>query len=71
MGNLYITHRILVNGEVLVRAVDDNDCLIFGFRTRDYSGWMEQAKAWTPHTKIPVFQANRSIELERNICLDS
>lgn len=58
MKYLYITKQTFSDGEIAVQARTNEGALIFGFRTRDYFGWRNQARDWTPASFIPVFQAS-------------
>lgn len=63
MKYAYITKTIFSDGEIAVQARNAEGRLLFGFRTRDYFGWRNQARAWTPLGMVPVFQANQSAEM--------
>lgn len=63
MKYAYITKETFTDGEIAVEARTADGALIFGFRTRDYWGWQERARSWTPSRIVPVFQANRPAEL--------
>lgn len=63
MKYAYITKKNFSDGEIAVQARTAEGALLFGFRTRDYFGWRNQARDWTPASFIPVFQANRPAEV--------
>jgi len=63
MKYAYITHKTFSDGEIAVQALSASGNLLFGFRTRDYWGWRDRARDWTPSGRIPVFQANRPARL--------
>ena len=62
MEYAYITNRTFSCGEIAVEARTADGSLLFGFRTRDYFGWRDQARAWAG-CRIPVFQANKPAKL--------
>lgn len=59
MRYAYITNNIFSDGEIAVEARAADGALLFGFRTRDYFGWRNRAREYTPSSFVPVFQANR------------
>jgi len=63
MKYAYITNTTFLDGEIAVEARAADGTLLFGFRTRNYWGWKDKARGWTPQEYIPVFQANRPAEL--------
>jgi len=63
MEYAYITNKTFADGEIAVEARTAEGALLFGFRTRDYWGWRNQARAWTPSGRVPVFQANQPAEV--------
>jgi len=56
MQRLYISHKILSDGEIVVQAKKVDGSLNFGFRTRDHFGWQTQARAWSGEY-LPTFLA--------------
>lgn len=62
MEYAYITNKTFSGGEIAVEARAADGALLFGFRTRNYWGWRDQARAWAG-LRIPVFQANRPAEM--------
>jgi len=63
MKYAYITNHTFSDGEIAVEAKTASGSLLFGFRTRDYWGWRNQARVYTPASFVPVFQANKPAEV--------
>ncbi|GEM_PF-3488829 len=63
MEYAYITDNTFSDGEIAVEARTADGALLFGFRTRDYFGWRNKARDYTPASFVPVFQANRPAEV--------
>lgn len=59
MEYAYITNKTFPDGEIAVEARTAEGALLFGFRTRDFFGWRDRARDWTPTGCVPVFQSNR------------
>ena len=48
-------NAVVASPEFQVEGHDADGRLVFGFRTSDYFGWMEAARAYTPKKYIPAF----------------
>jgi hypothetical protein len=49
------TNPVAVSPEFQVEGHDAGGRLLFGFRTSDYFGWRDAARAYTPGKYIPAF----------------
>lgn len=63
MKYAYITNKTFSDGEIAVEGRAADGTLLFGFRTRDYFGWRNKARDYTPSSRVPVFQSNRPAEV--------
>lgn len=52
----YVSKETFPDGEISVMAQKSDGEIIFGFRTRDYWGWKEQARRWLPPQYVFVYK---------------